>query len=185
MKKLILSLLCALLLSGCAIDSKKTVVSFSTWGSASEIAIIKEVIKDYEELTPNVRIKLLHVPQNYFKKLHLMIASRTEPDVMLVNNQNLSAYADYFETVNRQKYENLFYPNSIKSLSVSGELKAVPRDVSTLVLYYNKSLLKKYGIREPKYNWTFDDFLTIAGKLKKHSLFMLPLEDDVLPVHYE
>lgn len=179
MKKLILFLMCTLLLTGCANDSTTTVVEFSTWGSASEIAIIKNVINEYEKISPNLKIRLHHIPQNYFKKLHLMLASGTEPDVMLINNQNLNAYSGYFETIDKNKYDKLFYPNAIKSLSVLGELKAVPRDVSTLVLYYNKSLLRKYGIQEPRCNWTYEDFLSVAAKLKKHSIYALPLENDI------
>ena len=178
-KPILAVLLSLVLLSGCTAKDTRKVIEFSTWGSASELAVIKRVIKDYETANCDVRIKLQHIPQNYFKKLHLLLASATEPDVMLVNNQNIVAYGEYFLTLDKGKFEGEYYPNAIKALSLTNELKAAPRDVSTLVVYYNKSLLKDLKIPLLDYKWSFDDFMKISEQLKKNGVFSLPLENDL------
>ena len=64
---------------------------------------------------------------------------------------------DLLEDVTGLVRQNDYYDKSIKALSVQGKLYAVPRDVSELVLYYNKDLFKKYGVSLPNENWTFFD----------------------------
>ena len=62
------------------------VLKFSTWGSASEISILAPIIKDFENSHKGVKVEVLHIPQDYFQKLHLLFASNMEPDVVLINN---------------------------------------------------------------------------------------------------
>ena len=165
-----------LLLTGCSSQDKPTQISFSTWGSASELKVLKRVIADYELKNPSVKIKLQHIPQNYFKKLHLLLASNSEPDVILINNQNLPTYADFLYTFDKSEFKG-YFPNSLKCLSYNSELKAVPRDISTLVMYYNKLLIT------PKPNWTWQDLLVDGKYLKQKGLFTLALEPDLLYVY--
>ena len=67
-------------------DEAQTVIKFSSWGSRTEYDILKQVISDYEKANPDVKVEFIHVPENYFRKLHLLYASKTEPDVVFVNN---------------------------------------------------------------------------------------------------
>lgn len=178
--KLVLAVLPLLLCACISIKQQDQVsINFSTWGSASEIKIVKELIKEYEIKNPNIKINLQHTPQNYFQKLHLQFASKTEPDVILINNQNINKYGIYLSDIDKNKYKTDFYPNTLSSLSVNGKLKAVPRDISTLVVYYNKTLLKENGIAPPEDNWTICNFLNISNILKGKNIFAVPLEDDL------
>jgi multiple sugar transport system substrate-binding protein len=51
---------------------------------------------------PNIKINLVHIPDNYFRKLHLLVASNLMPDVVFVNNLNANIYleAEKFEPLN-------------------------------------------------------------------------------------
>ncbi len=178
-KRIFAVFLSLILLSGCTTSDTRKEIEFATWGSASEIAVIKRIIKDYETANGGVRVKLQHIPQNYFKKLHLLLASATEPDVMLVNNQNIVAYGEYFITLDKREFEGNYYPSSIKALSLGNDLKAAPRDISTLVLYYNKTLLKNLHISMPHYMWSIEDFIRISERLRNKGVFALPLEYDL------
>ena len=80
-------------LSGCSKKDDRTVIQFSSWGSESEIAIIKPVLKEFEQQNPDIRVEFVHIPKNYFQKLHLLVASRLTPDVMFLNNINGPIYA--------------------------------------------------------------------------------------------
>ena len=96
MKKLylIFSLFVLLLCSSCSKSDDKVVISFSTWGSQSEINTIKYLIDDFEKNNSNIKVELVHIPDNYFQKLHLLIASNLAPDVMFINNLNFKMYLD-------------------------------------------------------------------------------------------
>ena len=49
MKKLIIFLVCIFLLSGCTKEHPKEEIVFSSWGSVSEVKVLKDVISDFEK----------------------------------------------------------------------------------------------------------------------------------------
>lgn len=166
--------------------SDKTTIQFASWGSESEIKILKPILSDFERENPSIKVDFLHIPQNYFQKIHLLFASNTAPDVIFINNQYLPVYANagvledltpYFKDLELQK----FYTKSVDALSWDNKIYAVPRDVSNLVIFYNKNLFDKYHIPYPNKNWTFDDFLKTSQKLT-HSpeIFGISFEEEPL-----
>ena len=93
LKKIVLSLLIPLFLSGCSVNKDVQEITFSSWGSISEVQILKKLISDFESENPGTKINFQHIPQNYFQKLHLLFASNTAPDVIFNNNLYLPLYA--------------------------------------------------------------------------------------------
>lgn len=150
-------------------NNEKVTIQFASWGSESEIRILKPVLSDFEKENPNIKIDFLHIPQNYFQKIHLLFASNMAPDVIFINNQALPVYANagVLEDLSDYKEFNLtdFYDKSIKALSYKNKIYAIPRDISTLVIFYNKDIFNKYGVPIPQDNWTYEEFLTTAQKL--------------------
>ena len=94
MKKIIIQiLLIVLLITGCNNQKESySEISFSTWGSRSEISTVQKLISDFEKENPNIKIKLIHIPDKYFQKLHLLIASDLTPDVIFIINLNSRTY---------------------------------------------------------------------------------------------
>lgn len=162
----------------------RTTIQFASWGSKSEIDILTPLLKDFESQNPDIRIDFMHIPQNYFQKIHLLFASNTSPDVIFINNLYLPVYANAGVLEDLSDYgidKNAFYKKSLESLSWNGKLFAVPRDVSNLVIYYNKDLFDKNGVHYPKKDWTFDDFLHTAQKLtRRPDTFGISFEEDSL-----
>jgi len=155
LKKVFLVLSFIFLLTGCG--KKEDVVTFSTWGSITEIQVLKTVIKKFEQENPDIKINLMHIPQNYFQKLHLLFASNTAPDVIFINNLYLPIYARYLEDLNSYVDKKSFYTNAISSLTYEDKLLAVPRDISSLVFYVN---LDKTDL--PKSDWKIEDLISKA-----------------------
>ena len=149
-------------------------VSFSSWGSVTETQIINTLIKEYEAKTPDVKIKFIHIPQNYFQKIHLLFASNTAPDVIFINNLYLPLYSNQLEDLSEQINEREFYTQGLKALSYDGKLYAVPRDISNFVFYYNKNIT---GEINP--NWTFDDFQKLIKKSTNFNHYGVSYERDI------
>lgn len=145
----------------------KTVIQFASWGSQSEVAILKPILAEFEGKNPDIKVEFVHIPQNYFQKIHLLFASNLAPDVLFINNLYLPIYANAGVLEELNATPDTFYKKSIKALSYNGKLYAIPRDVSTLVVYYNKDIFKKYNVTLPNKYWTFNDFLILAKKLTK------------------
>lgn len=172
-------LICILVLCGCHKQDSRTTVQFASWGSKSEIDILKPLLSEFEKENPDIKVDFMHIPQNYFQKIHLLFASNTAPDVIFINNLYLPIYANagLLEELNT---DNNFYPQSLNALSWQGKLYAIPRDVSNLVIYYNKDMFLKKHIPFPKQNWTFDDFLQTSKKLTDKNTFGISFEEDPL-----
>lgn len=172
-------LICILVLCGCHKQDSRTTVQFASWGSKSEIDILKPLLSEFEKENPDIKVDFMHIPQNYFQKIHLLFASNTAPDVIFINNLYLPIYANagLLEELNT---DDNFYLQSLNALSWQGKLYAIPRDVSNLVIYYNKDMFLKKHIPFPKQNWTFDDFLQTSNKLTDKNTFGISFEEDPL-----
>lgn len=172
-------LICILALCGCHKKDNRTTVQFASWGSKSEIDILKPVLSEFEKENPDIKVDFMHIPQNYFQKIHLLFASNTAPDVIFINNQYLPVYANagLLEEFNT---DDSFYPQALQALSWNGKHYATPRDVSNLVIFYNKDLFDKKQVPYPSQNWTFDDFLETSKKLTDKNTFGISFEEDPL-----
>lgn len=195
MSKKIIFILCLIIGAGilCCLhfqfwktSSRQTIIQFASWGSESEIKILKPILSDFEKENPQIKINFLHIPQNYFQKIHLLFASNTAPDVIFINNHYLPVYANAGVLEDLTLYEKSFetekfYKNSIAALSNGGKIYAIPRDISTLVIYYNKDLFDKYGVDYPNKNWTYDEFL-VKAKMLTHlpDVFGISFEEEPL-----
>ena len=154
----------ALFLCGCNKNAHK--IQFATWGSKTEMSIIKPIIDDYNK-THDIKVELIHIPQNYFQKLHLLFASKLAPDVIFINNLYLKIYqkADLLEDLTPYINKDDYFNTALLTMSTDGKIYAVPRDVSSFVIFYNKDIFKKAKI-QPDKNWDIDKFYVTAKALK-------------------
>ena len=60
---------CVFMFSGCGVKESRTVVQFASWGSKSEVDIIKPLLNDFEKQNPDIKVDFMHIPQNYFQKI--------------------------------------------------------------------------------------------------------------------
>lgn len=147
---------------------EKTTIQFASWGSESEVSILKPIIQNFEKENPEIKVLFMHIPQNYFQKIHLLFASNTAPDVIFMNNQYLPIYANagVLEDLSDLNFEfDKFYPQAINAMKWKNKRYGIPRDISNLVVFYNKDLFNRYKIDYPAPNWTLEDLLDISKKL--------------------
>ena len=163
----------SLLLCSCAKNNIEE-LTFSSWGSVTETKILNTIIKDYEKENPNIKIKFIHIPQNYFQKIHLLFASSTEPNVIFINNLYLPVYENFLEPLDEIIDKEEYYKKSIEVLSINDKLLAVPRDISNFVFYYNKNILG-----EIKPDWTFEEFSNLIKKNTTKDHFSVSYERDI------
>ncbi len=158
-------------------------IQFSTWGGSEEIQVIREVIQGFEASHPKIKVDLLHIPHNYYQKLHILIAGGLVPDVVFTNSirfpvyarhhvfADLSPYLDQSDVLSLQD----FYPASLQVFEMEKQsdkkrsLGALPRDLSNLVVYYNADLFKKANLALPSAkeadDWDWARFVETAKAL--------------------
>ena len=159
------------LLSKNSVDDKRVVIKFSSWGSQSEISYLLPLIAEFEQKNPDIKVEFVHIPQNYFQKLHLLYASNLAPDVVFINNYYLPKYvkANLLEDLTPYIKKDEFFQKSVDCFTFDKKIYAIPRDVSNLVVYYNKNLFDTYRIPYPSRDWTIDDLINISKQFKTES----------------
>lgn len=175
-------------LSGCTNNQKneQNTIKFSSWGSQSELVVLKGLINEFEKENPDLKVEFIHIPQNYFQKLHLLFASNLAPDVIFINNIYAPIYikAGLLEDLSPYFSDDLkndvFIDQALKTFTYSSKIYAIPRDISNLVIYYNKDIFDKKGIPYPNKNWTLNDLLKTAQKLTDSTTFGINFEDESL-----
>lgn len=179
LSKFLFALFLCFILCGCSQKDDRTVVQFASWGSKTEIDILKPVLLEFEKENPDIKVDFMHIPQNYFQKVHLLFASNTAPDVIFINNHYLPVYANAGLLEPLQVSEG-YYPKAVEAMKWKGVLYAVPRDVSNLVIFYNKDLFDKNNVKYPSENWDFSGFLESAKKLTGNGVFGVSFDEEPL-----
>lgn len=187
MKKVLILFFVAVICAGLFFCSRqnqdrRTVIKFSSWGSKSETALLLPLIAQFERENPDIKVEFLHIPQNYFQKLHLLFASNLAPDVVFVNNHYALKYikAGLLEDLTPYVNRADFFEKALEGFSYEGKIYAVPRDVSVLVVFYNKDLFKKYNVPLPEEGWSFEQYLKTAQKFKTAGVWGTSFEQDVI-----
>ena len=173
LKRLLILLLLTFFVCSC-VNNHSEEVTFASWGSVTETQILNRIIKNYEQENGNIKINFMHIPQNYFQKIHLLFASSSAPDVIFINNLYLPVYADFLENLDDMIDKNEFYSQPLEALSYRGNLYAVPRDISNFFFFYNKNITG-----EIKPDWTFEDFKKLIEKCTNSSHFGVSFERDI------
>jgi len=100
------------------------------------------------------------------------------PDVVWIPGASVADYAskgallDLKPLADADTEFNLedYYDAPMNELLVEGSLWGLPRDISTLVMYYNRDLFESKGVDDPaelaeQGNWDWDNFLRVAQEL--------------------
>lgn len=163
--------LLTLCLAACS-PSRQQGLTFATWGSVDEVALLKPLLADFTRET-GTPVELVHIPEGYLQKLPILFASGQAPDVLFLNNMTVPAYADsgallpldsLLSSSSRLTQAD-FYPQGLEAMRWEGALYAVPRDLSNLVVYVNRSMWQEAGLPWPRDSWTMAEMLKAARRL--------------------
>lgn len=157
-------------------------ITIAGWpGNPTEEAAIKQAVEVFNSENTDVQIKWDPIPGDYKQTLLTRLSAGTGPDIFYVD-------VSYFEEFARKNVllpldlyiqkENFdiddFYSNLIDGFTFNNRLYGLPKDFSTLVLYYNKEIFDKYDVPYPTEHDTYEDMLAKA-ELLKSSGFETPM----------
>lgn len=134
-------------------------------------------IKKYQEKNPHVTVKVDMVKPNQGENIitanTALFASGEQIDILRVSpNVGAGEYAARGWVVSLDDYikksgvdMTKFYPSLQTRGVYGGKRYALPWIHSQFMIFYNKDLFQKFGIPEPKLNWTYEDMLNAGRKL--------------------
>lgn len=173
MKKLGLLLVVFLVV---ALGFSEVVVRLGGWvSSPSEEQALEEVVKAFnEEYAGKIKLVYEPIPGDYKVKLTAMLSAGTAPDIFYLD----TSWAEEFfrkgviqplDLLIRKHALDLedFYPSLIEAFKYDGRIYGLPKDFSTLALFYNKRMFDEAGLEYPNENWTWVDLVYAATKLTR------------------
>jgi multiple sugar transport system substrate-binding protein len=149
-------------------------LTWAFWGSPEEAVSHKLVADAFMKEHPEIKVETWNEPwDNYFTKIQALWASgdaKAVPDIAFLWPtpkyaaegvlENLDSY------IQKSGYNlNDYWGGLLESAKYNGSVYGLPRDNEVNILYYNKDLFDKAGVKYPDENWTWDDLLTAAEKL--------------------
>ena len=137
---------------------------------------LTEIMKDFTAET-GIKTQIQVTPwEQYWTMLEAGATGGSLPDVFWMHSNEIARYSEYemlLDLTDRikssDKLEMDKFPKDIVGIYNWEGTKqyAVPKDIDTIALWYNKTMFDEAGISYPDENWTWDDFAAAAKKLTK------------------
>ena len=149
-------------------------LSVSIWDTNQEPGI-KEILADFTEKT-GIKTEISVVKwDEYWTMLEAGAQGGSLPDVFWMHSNESQRYMSndmLLDLTDKIKDSDLIdpenYPEDIWGLyTYDDKYYAVPKDIDTIALWYNKTLFDEAGLDYPTADWTWDDVTEAAKKLTK------------------
>jgi multiple sugar transport system substrate-binding protein len=173
-----LCLIAVLILSNFVVSAKtaKTVIRFQDWHMTETVWLqcLKEVTAEYEKSHPNVEIQFEPVSQaDKAKKFIIASEANNAPDVIHCEIQDIPPFITkgYLLNLNPliQKEKKGFmdqWAEEPRKIGIyRGQVRAIPDDAQSMVIYYNPEIFKAAGLDPNKPPKTWEEFREYAKKM--------------------
>ena len=151
-------------------------INYAIWGDTTELANQQKIVDAFMSMNPSIKVKVTVADwDTYWDKLQTSLAGGNAPDVFLMDGplypdyQTRNQLLDLSPLIARDGFDTSQLADlGIKDFTASdGHLYGLPRDLSTIALYYNKKMFDAAGITYPDATWNWDKLAQVAGQLTK------------------
>lgn len=156
-------------------DSQETVtLQIAWWGSQVRHEKTLKVINLFEKKYPHVKIQPIYTGwREYWDRMAAYAAGGDLPDIMQHDYKYLITYKDHNLLQEMDKYMNEIImikdvdEDLLNSARINNKLYGIPAGLNTYAILYDSTKFKEAGIAEPKYNWTWKEYIEICRKIHK------------------
>ncbi len=151
----------------------KITLRYAVW-DRNQLSSEQEIAKRFEQANPDIKIEIELTPSaQYFVKLDSAAAGGVAPDIFWINmpyfvqyakNGIMEPLAPYIKD-SGLKLDDVV-ASSVKAYQYDGQQMAIPRDVDSIAVWYNKKLFDQAGVSYPTSDWSWDDLKNKAAALK-------------------
>jgi multiple sugar transport system substrate-binding protein len=157
-------------------------VRMAYFGGPDTKALLDKITPKYQKA---YKASVVYEPESDRVKQVTAIAAGTAPDVFMLGDGDVRWYEDKGALANLTPYmkkDHFSTSQYIKGTLVIGtshnKIYALPKDYSTIAVYYNKDMFKAAGVPFPKTGWTLNQFRADAVKLTRNGNYGASLAGD-------
>jgi multiple sugar transport system substrate-binding protein len=160
-------------------DSASTSASISllVFGDPPELNAYKTVIRAFEEVEPDIDVQLIEASdrEDLITRLSTSLAGGTPPDLFLMNYRFYGQFAardvlepleSYVEGSDAFAVDD-FFPQAVDAFRWDGRVTCLPQNISSLVVYFNRDLFRRFDVPEPTDDMSWDQFVFRAQQLTR------------------
>ena len=148
----------------------------SSWNvpNGHQYKVIDYAIRKFKQEHPDIKIKYESGIQqdDYRNWLSEKIIENKTPDLIIVPNRDFNALASEGAFKNLSSFmkkddikQSVFYSSALKAGQYNNQQLALPYEANPTLMVMNKTLLKKFKINTPSYNWTPQKFYQLCHKV--------------------
>ncbi|GAA5014205.1 sugar ABC transporter substrate-binding protein [Actinopolymorpha pittospori] len=165
--------------SGSSMDSEEShsgpvTLTYGLW-DATQLPAMKQIIAEFEKANPKIKIRTAVTPwESYWTKLQTAATGGSAPDVFWMTLAYFQLYASndvlmpLTKPIAEAKLDMTQYEPAItKGYTWGKDVYALPKDIDSIGLWYNKKLFSEAGLRTPDASWKWSDLLAAAQRLTK------------------
>lgn len=180
MERALIALLVAVLAVACGRGREAPAedgIRLQVSGDPAELDAYRALIDAYGKAHPGRKVTLLPVgkQKDHMAKLATSFAAGDPPELFILNFRRFGQFAERgaleplgpaLAADGRFRREDFFEP-AVEAFETGGAVQCVPQNVSSLVVYWNKSLFKAAGVEPPSAQWSVREFTDKAQKLTR------------------
>ncbi len=147
-----------------------TTVKLSGWGaSPAEQKLLTGVLRDFEAQHPTIKVKYEQIADQYMDVIKTRLVGDAAPDVFYLDalEAPFLMSQDVLEPLDgyiKPEFELTdFEPTLLDTFKYKATIYGLPKDYSTLALFYNKQAFKVAGLENPPQTW--EELRAYAKKL--------------------
>jgi multiple sugar transport system substrate-binding protein len=158
-------------------DDASGSVRLLVFGEPAELDAYRTMIRAFEETEPDIDVQLVEASDrdDLIARLSTSIAGGSPPDLFLMNYRFYGQFAargalepleSYVEGSDVFNLDD-FYPQAVDTFRWDGRVTCLPQNISSLVVYYNKDLFRRFGVAVPTDDMGWAEFLSRAQQLTR------------------
>ena len=172
--------LAAMLLAATAPAAQAQIVlEYWTWNNEGDyVKVDQAAVERFQAANPEVKVEVTYVPYaDYMTKLKAALAANQPPDIFQVPwDSGFRDLADSGKLAPMGDILDTGFPAISQSakdfVTLNGEVWALPFDLNTLQVAYNKTIFSELGLTPPT---TTDELKAVAAKLNEAGIFGIAL----------
>lgn len=167
-----------LAISACGRNNNADCVRVVSWADFRELRLEQEIADSFSVGHPEIPVcfETLGGAGIYREKILTSIAAGTPPNVFLLDNIDIPAFANRGVLLDLAPFASrlgvdvsAFHPRLSELFVRDGSLIAFPKGFTPMVIYYNRTLFDAAGLPYPHEGWTWSEFRAAARSLTRDS----------------
>ena len=142
-------------------------------GTADQIKIMTDLCEAFMKENPDIEVIPTYGTTQ--QKIMIELAADTPPDIFmwwggltdLVDRDTLLPLGSYMKKYNTDL--NRFFKGQVDFYRFNGDIYAMPLQINTQCIVYNKDMFDKEKVPYPKENWNWQDYYNTAKKFMKNT----------------